>query len=190
MNINNGNEVFPGIIIYENIIDNCKELIELSIKSDRWRESEIELGINTKPKTDSSIRNTKILDVPGIYSNDLKWFEVSQIVWKYANKYGIDFNISFSEMEPMQLLHYYAGSGFYKSHHDDGPGDPRIFSSILYLNDVNEGGETHFDKFNISVSPKAGRLVIFPANYTYSHEARVPISNDKFALVTWFRPLI
>ena len=92
-------------------------------------------------------------------------------------------------MESLQLLHYSTEEGFYRPHADSGPGMQRIFSAVLYLNDVNEGGETYFNNFDVSVSPKSGRLVMFPANFMYTHEARTPISNDKFALVTWFNPV-
>ena len=95
----------------------------------------------------------------------------------------------FSNMEYLQLLHYSTGEGFYKPHADSGPGAQRIFSALLYLNDVEEGGETYFEKFDVKIKPKAGRLALFPSNYVYGHEARPPKSNDKFVIVTWFNPV-
>lgn len=187
---NNGVEIFPGIVVYENVIDNSEELISLAMKSNNWRNSKVVLGTSSvEVLTDEDIRKTRVLDVPGIYSNDLEWFSVSKTVWEYANNYGIEFDIAYSEMEPMQFLHYYPNQGFYKSHCDDGPGSPRIFSALLYLNDVVEGGETYFDRIDVSITPKKNRLVIFPSNYVYTHEAKTPVSNDKFVLVTWFNPI-
>lgn len=150
----------------------------------KWRES----TISTTSVVNKKIRNTRVLDVPAIFSNDIKWFEVSQIIWSYANLYGIKNNASFSSMESVQLLHYSTDQGFYNAHVDSGPGMTRIFSSILYLNNVDDGGETYFNKLNIEIKPKTGRLVIFPADFVYMHEARPPKSNDKFCLVTWFNP--
>jgi prolyl 4-hydroxylase len=39
----------------------------------------------------------------------------------------------------------------------------RILTVFLYLNDVEEGGETHFSRLNITVQPKRGRVVIWPS---------------------------
>jgi Rps23 Pro-64 3,4-dihydroxylase Tpa1-like proline 4-hydroxylase len=89
-------------------------------------------------------------------------------------------------MEKISMLEYLAGDGFYKPHYDFGPETPRSMSAVLYLNDVEEGGETYFDKLDLSIAPKAGRLILFPSNIPYSHEARNPVSGNKYVLVTWF----
>ena len=45
---------------------------------------------------------------------------------------------------------HYKEADFYSSHHDFGtyqlsfPSGPRILTSLIYLNDVEGGGETHF----------------------------------------------
>jgi hypothetical protein len=188
--LKDGVEISPGIFVYEDVIDNSQELIDFAVSDpEKWRDSRVGYG-QAEGVVNKEIRNTKILDVPAIFSNDIKWFEVSQIVWSYANKYGMDHDAAFSNMESLQLLHYSTDEGFYKPHADSGPGMQRIFSAVLYLNDVENGGETYFNSFDVSVSPKAGRLVMFPANFVYKHEARTPKSNDKFALVTWFNPVL
>ena len=58
--------------------------------------------------------------------------------------------------------------GFYTWHHDSHLN--RVFTYILYLNDVEEGigGTTEF-LCGKTVQPKAGKLVIFPATLTYIH---------------------
>lgn len=186
---NDGKEVAPGIMVYDNVINNSQELIDFALlDKDSWRESEVSAEDGTHGVVDKSVRNTRILDVPATFANDIKWFEVSQVVWLYARRYALDYDIPYAQMESLQLLHYAANSGFYKPHSDSGPGMYRIFSGLLYLNDVEEGGETHFHRLDVSVYPKAGRLALFPADYVYEHEARPPKSSDKFALVTWFRP--
>ena len=182
-------EVAPGIFVYDDVIDNSQELIDFALLDpEKWRDSRI--AANTPDGVvNKEIRNTRILDVGATYANDIKWFEVSQVVWHYANQYGIKHDAAYSNMEHLQLLHYSTEEGFYKPHADSGPGMQRIFSGLLYLNDVEEGGETYFNKFDVAVKPKAGRLALFPANFIYTHEARTPKSNDKFALVTWFNPV-
>ena len=58
--------------------------------------------------------------------------------------------------------------GFYTWHHDGHLN--RILTYILYLNDVEEGvgGTTEFLNRG-HIQPKAGKLVIFPANLAYVH---------------------
>lgn len=189
INLKDGVEIAPAIIVYDNIIDNCEQLIDFAMSTpEKWRDSTIHYKNNDV--INKKIRNTRIMDIPPIFSNDIKWFEVSQLIWNYANHYAIKHDVAFSNMEFPQLLHYSTEEGFYKAHADSGPSIQRIFSAILYLNNVEEGGETYFNKFNVSVKPVAGRLVLFPAEFPYIHEAKTPKSNDKFAIVTWFNPVV
>ena len=63
----------------------------------------------------------------------------------------------------------------------------RLAAFILYLNDVEEGGETEFQNQKIRVEPKKNRLIVFPSNYTMCHRGLPPlgISDDKFILTGW-----
>jgi len=45
----------------------------------------------------------------------------------------------------------------------------RIVTYMLYLNDVNEGGETEFLYQGIKLKPVAGKLVFFPCGFTFPH---------------------
>jgi hypothetical protein len=58
--------------------------------------------------------------------------------------------------------------GFYIWHHDGSLN--RVLTYIIYLNDVEEGtgGTTEFLNRG-HIQPKAGKLVIFPANFAYIH---------------------
>ena len=58
----------------------------------------------------------------------------------------------------------------------------RYMVLLWYLNDVQEGGETHFPQLNLSVAPREGRLLMFPPFWMYQHEGRPPVSGDKYIL--------
>lgn len=45
----------------------------------------------------------------------------------------------------------------------DRPHGPRILTVFMYLNDVEEGGGTHFGRLGITVQPKKGKVVIWPS---------------------------
>ena len=58
----------------------------------------------------------------------------------------------------------------------------RELTYILYLNDVDEGW-TQFYNGN-QVSPRAGRVIIFPATWTYIHQGYPP-KQTKYLMTGW-----
>jgi hypothetical protein len=60
----------------------------------------------------------------------------------------------------------------------------RIFSSITYLNDDYEGGETEF--LDLIIKPQTGKTVVFPSNYCFVHRGRPVLSGTKYILVMHF----
>ena len=62
----------------------------------------------------------------------------------------------------------------------------RYLVFLWYLNDVAEGGETEFPALNVSVEPKAGRLVMFPPYWMYQHQGKAPRSGDKYIFSSYF----
>lgn len=75
------------------------------------------------------------------------------------------------------LWHVEHGKGFYT--------EPRAFVFSIYLNDVEEGGETEFLNFSLRVKPKTGRIVIWPAGFPYVHRGNPPLSGEKYLLTSW-----
>jgi prolyl 4-hydroxylase len=61
----------------------------------------------------------------------------------------------------------------------------RYLVMLWYLNDVATGGETRFPRLDLSVAPKAGRLIVFPPYWMYQHEGLPPQSGDKYILSTY-----
>ena len=63
----------------------------------------------------------------------------------------------------------------------------RVMAYIVYLNDIDEGGETEFLHQNIRVKPEAGKVVIFPAYFTHVHRGNPVLSGqDKYIMTGWF----
>ena len=61
----------------------------------------------------------------------------------------------------------------------------RAFVFSIYLNDVEEGGETEFLHYSKRVKPKKGRIVIWPAAFPYLHRGNPPLSGEKYILTSW-----
>ena len=80
--------------------------------------------------------------------------------------------------------------GYHAWHIEHGKGyenEPRAFVFSIYLNDVEEGGETEFLHFSKRVKPKTGRIVIWPAAFPYVHRGNPPLSGEKYILTSWMR---
>jgi predicted 2-oxoglutarate/Fe(II)-dependent dioxygenase YbiX len=53
----------------------------------------------------------------------------------------------------------------------------------VYLNDDYEGGELWFPRFNLTIKPKAGDVVVFPSTYIYEHASQDMVSGTKYSVV-------
>jgi len=66
-------------------------------------------------------------------------------------------------------------------------GAKRFLILMVYLNDDFKGGETIFPHYNDSITPKKGRIVIFPPLWMYLHRGNPPLGPGfaKYFLMTY-----
>lgn len=115
-----------------------------------------------------------------------------------SNNYGKNYNfisdldqassISFLQFDSFMIQKYDKEQGKYIFHTDNHVdfyrSRYRVFTFIWYLNNVECGGETLFwDTYKIK--PTCGKLVLFPACWTFPHSGQMPISNDKYIITGW-----
>lgn len=183
-----GNEVAPGIVVLDNALSSfdCKSLLSVLLADDNWNAGTVADPEDGHP-IESAARKVRTKELEVNFQSDPILYSVSRSMFHYGIEYSDMYQTNFNDMERLCALHYVPGD-FYKVHADAGTSlMNRSFSAVLYLNDVDEGGETYFPRFDIAVEPREGRLVMFPSNFLFAHEARTPAVGDKFALVTWFR---
>lgn len=79
------------------------------------------------------------------------------------------------------------GGGFHDWHFENGEYAlaSRIVTMMMYLNDVEDGGETEFLYLHKRIKPKAGRLLIWPSGYTHTHRGNPPLSGEKYIVTGW-----
>jgi len=79
------------------------------------------------------------------------------------------------------------GQGYHVWHYEssDRGSCNRLLTHIVYLNDVEEGGETELLYLHKRFKPKAGTVLIFPAAFTHTHRGNPPLSNDKYIITGW-----
>jgi hypothetical protein len=61
----------------------------------------------------------------------------------------------------------------------------RIFAPIIYLNDIDEGGETEILLANMKVQPRAGRMLVIPANIPFWHCGHPSPKKTKYIVTSW-----
>jgi hypothetical protein len=75
---------------------------------------------------------------------------------------------------------------YYHWHHDSHVSQHgiRYITYIWYLNDIHEDGYTEFSN-GVIVRPRTGKILFFPATWTYLHRGVSPISETKYICTGW-----
>jgi hypothetical protein len=79
--------------------------------------------------------------------------------------------------------------GFHVWHCERGSHDSRarVLVWMIYLNDCPEGeGTTEFLEHGVKVQPEKGTIVLFPADWTYTHRGNPVYSHDKYIATGWY----
>jgi hypothetical protein len=153
------------------------------------------------PGITSSGHNPEIKDTSDfvIPEKTTKWGKIFNTLMKELNKnlscykerfrQKYEFDIIGSKklfIKNMLVQNYQRNKGRYIFHNDSRieENSYRIITFLWYLNDVDVGGETEFfGKYKIQ--PRKGKLILFPANWTFPHCGNVPISIDKTIITGW-----
>ena len=178
------------ISVYDNSFtsDECEEYIKLV-------EHYISNGVITKE--DSAYHNTDHFCIN--FNNDISYNILSgdNLSMEFLPKikdYVDDYLKKFSVLGQEKLLIYDTkakkipiGGGFHNWHYENTglQVSARKLVIQLYLNTIEEGGETEFLYINKRIKAKQGRLIIFPAAFTHTHRGNPPIGQDKYIVSTW-----
>lgn len=174
----------------------CDELVSLFEKYPEYTfEGHSGAGLNTEIKKTTDLNMIEIQHLMDDYGYEVfRGFNtvVEELLegLPFQNKFSSVESIFTSETEytTCQMQKYDKGSGHYNAYHfetDSYYTTPRLFVFILYLNDVEVGGETELMYENLKVKPKKGRVICHPATFPFVHNGHTPISDDKYILTTW-----
>jgi len=131
------------------------------------------------------------LDITPLADAALKDFfsrRIDESLARYNDDVGLAIPVPKSTLlAPLRIKRYVPDTGETFQLHFDSIGEVanRYLVFLWYLNDVAKGGETGFSGLDMEVSPKAGRLLMFPPYWMYQHTGRPPISGEKFILSTY-----
>jgi hypothetical protein len=177
-----------GIAVFEKVFnrDYCHQLIEYF----EWCKSN---NMTWGRETDEKIKNDEAvslgfnMDNSGQLMagfNDIFW---NQCYPEYLNYFSVLNDFTKHGILSYKIQKTLPGQGYHIWHCEDMSLDfrTRIGTYILYLNDVEEGGETEFLYQNQRIKPSAGTLVIFPSGYIHAHRGNPPLSGVKYILTGW-----
>ena len=123
--------------------------------------------------------------------NISKYLNGLNMIVDSVNNYDVNFKIlhaKFLQYDEFMIQKYDKLDGKYIYHNDSfidfNKNRYRVFTYIWYLNTVTEGGETVFWE-SYKIKPEAGKLVLFPACWTFPHTGKMPISNNKYIITGW-----
>ena len=118
--------------------------------------------------------------------------EFDKAVWEcyaeYAKKYGILNSLARHIISPYIKIQRYKPTQGYHVWHDENSqvnNANRLLAISLYLNTVDEGGETEFLYQRMRVKPEQGTLVIHPGGFTHTHRGNPPLKGVKYYMNTW-----
>ena len=125
------------------------------------------------------------------YIDDILYKNLSYYFDIYTSDLGDIFTCSASKIndQPYRVKKYDTGCGF-NWHIDTSSinNRGRWIAAQWYFNTVYQGGETEFMNCGTAIRPVAGRLVFFPATWTYMHRSVPVYSGPKYICSTFFSP--
>jgi hypothetical protein len=176
--------------IYENSFTKkeCDNIITLFEKYHSLKYSYNRIHENLNNKNDSSITidPTIELDCNEEFISNFHSRFYDYIYPLYNNQYPALQNLRKHRSRHIKIQKTFPTQGYHVWHceHDAGLHD-RILSWILYLNDVEEGGETEFLYQSLRFKPRAGTFILFPAHFTHTHRGNPPLSGVKYIATGW-----
>lgn len=192
-------ELAPGIVVASNVGDGKRYIKKIerlvSEKQLSWKEHTqkvIKEDINRKSMSTMYINNVRRWkkDFSDPTSEDILHEELFSKFDKdfkaVVDEYVVKYKVPCTQKEDYEILKYGAGN-FFIDHVDDGLFMTRKVSMVYYFNDDYEGGEMYFPRFDLTIKPKEGQLLLFPAAYIYNHNVNEIISGTRYSMVNWLK---
>jgi hypothetical protein len=107
----------------------------------------------------------------------------------YVEKYGAMTSLEKHKVcDSIKIQKTVPTGGYHVWHSEngnDGFTSKRLALIILYLNDVEEGGETEFLYQSKRIPAKQGTMMICPSGWTHTHRGNPPLKGDKYIMNSW-----
>jgi prolyl 4-hydroxylase len=187
----------PWVVTVENVAtpEECKHLIALGAK--RGYEQSQDVGARKFDGTfHAHTSDTRTSSNAWCVEECFEDPTNQNILQTVENITGIpDANSEYWQLLEYEETEFYGHHHDYIPHHKDRSQGVRILTVFVYLNDVEEGGGTHFQHLDITVQPKPGRALIWPSvmdrnpnrKDSRTHHEALPVKKGiKYGANAWF----
>ena len=119
--------------------------------------------------------------------------EFATMIWKAYEQFKIMYGAGLDQLahhkiSPSTKIQKYEPTQGYHVFHSDVSNQVnsiRVLVCALYLNTVEEGGETEFLYQKQRIAPFQGTLTLFPTTWTHLHRGNPPLKGSKYIMNTW-----
>jgi len=174
------------IYIFDDFVphEDCDRMIEwFHDNEDKHKDGVVNYGAGIDQHLmDKSSKNCREATVPSEDSVSELLTTITRNAYYKIIENGVTAPMADLFINGYSIRKYPVNEGIFETHVDQHAGDAvvRLFAVLIYLNDVEEGGETLFPTWGIGVKPKKGRVLIFPCNWLFPHKGCIPISEPKY----------
>ncbi len=144
---------------------------------DKKKKDSYDLGLVTVP--DELAEEYKVPDY---------FMALQQCMAQYYDKYPELKKAGACSVAESPIIQYYKPGGGFKMEHYERTGwetATRALVFMTYLNDVTEGGGTHFKYQDLTTTARRGKTVIWPSDFTHTHAGEVSRSQSKYIITGW-----
>lgn len=181
--------------IFENAVppEVCSKIITLFEQNidktiDRYTESSIS-GNPPLPYGIREDRLTYLIDLDLDLDNTIKGFLLDKIIHTYAKKYFNIHEFKGFGIKDIKVQRTLPTEGYHAWHwehsYDESQVITRVLAYTIYLNDIEDGGETEFLHQSLRIKPTVGTLCLWPSYFTHLHRGNPPLSKPKYILTGW-----
>ena len=168
----------------------CDEIIEYFEKNTQKQyQGSTTSGLNLEAKNRQDITlspNELILPENKIYK------EYFEILFECYKDYNLQWPflsglVNHLDIGKFNIGKYMPGQHFQKTHCERSGLSSlhRLFAFMTYLNNVEEGGSTYFNHYDLNIKPKKGLTLLWPAEWTHSHKGNILKSGIKYIITGW-----
>ena len=113
--------------------------------------------------------------------------KISKCYEDYANRFSVIKSSKRIGVHSLRLQKTVPGGGYHMWHYETSShgSSPKFITFMVYLNDIDEGGETEFLYLHKRIKPQQGRVIIWPSGFTHTHRGNTPLSGIKYAITGW-----
>lgn len=108
---------------------------------------------------------------------------------QYTKRFSVLKDSKLHGINSIKLQKTEIGGGYHNWHYENnGTSEAsRFLAFTVYLNNVEEGGETEYLYQGLRVPCKQGTIVLWPAAFTHPHRGNPPLSNQKYIATGWIQ---